>query len=153
MHAISSHRPRPMVANLTVGRGGFTIRDSPQSIPAARHMRCFSLRRRHTECAYTIRLSHGCSQATIIEHAEPQAAFASRQKAQATGLLPQVQHRRAAACYLPQLRQLHGPGDGRERRGGVVRIEARSASEGNRLFDPRTVGASITLACAGGLLE
>jgi len=117
-----------MLTNLTARKDPFTIRDSPQSNPAAKRMRRSTLRRRHIDwrfasvrCACYLRAGscHGSSQATTKQHADPQAAFARRQKAQATLVLPQVQHGGAAACGLPELWLLHGACDDRERRSGV----------------------------------
>jgi hypothetical protein len=120
------------LGNLTVASDSLTILDSLHCNPAAKHMRCLQPRRRHTECANYLRSgkSHGCSQTTIVQHADPQTAFAPRHQAQAAFVLPQVQHRRAAACNLSQLRVLHGPGHGRERRGGVVAIPGTQHTRG-----------------------
>ena len=65
-----------LLANLTVSRGGFTIRDSPEMQSCRRAPRCLADAARHTECAYYLRLSHGRSQATTQQHAKPQAALA-----------------------------------------------------------------------------
>jgi hypothetical protein len=106
------------VGQLTVFCCVLTIRESHRNVLA------WATRRRRRAASRPLPASaHGRSQASTIELSDPQAAVAPREEAQAALVLPQVQHGRAAARRVSQLRLLHGAGDCGERSGIAGRFQ------------------------------